>query len=204
MWLHSKSAVVCSIALCGTLAVPVAAHAQVIVKAGLNSSTITFYPGPNDSPLETTEHLLGFVGGVSFLVPPAPKSWAALQLEGLVGQVGGSNLLGLDDKLRVTTLSFPILLNAGVSRHAPANVYVIGGIAPTFNLHATYSVEGMTETVTDEIKRFDLGLVLGGGVVYRRMVFETRYTWGLKTLFDDGELDGSFKNNVFSVMGGFK
>jgi len=199
MRFHSTSAVVCSIALCGALAVPAAARGQV-VKAGYNSTTITFHPESGTTSGPGADWRAGFVGGVSFLLPAAER--AGLQVEALVGQTGARNLAQIDDALRLTTLSFPLLLHADVSRHL-TGVYLIGGIAPTFNLHATYTDEGVTETVTSDLKRFDLGLVAGGGFERGRLVVEGRYTWGLVSLAPD-DAGGTFKSGAFSVMAGFR
>lgn len=172
------------------------------IKAGFSSATIAFLPGDATQDLENVASAFGFVGGVSFLIPT--NRAGGVQVEALFHQKGAQNLLRRDDKLRLSYLEVPVLLHLDVYQRDPRAVYVIAGPAMAFNVHASYESDGEKEDVTDGIEDFDVGLVAGAGVELRRLNLEVRYTWGMLSAFEDGELDGSFKNRTLSLMVGYR
>ena len=180
---------------------PASAHAQEI-KAGFSSATISFSPESGAQELSGTERLTGFVGGVAFLLPG--NSRGGVQVEALFHQKGARNLLRRDDTLRLSYLEIPVLLHVDVYHRGPRGVYVIGGVAPAFALQASYEDDGDKEDVKDEIEDVDVGLVVGAGVELRRLNVELRYTWGLRSAFQDGDLDGTFKNRALSLTVGYR
>jgi hypothetical protein len=184
-----------------TIVCPAPATAQEI-KAGFSSATINFLPGNDSRDLESIASTYGFVGGVSFLIPTGRIG--GFQVEGLFHQKGAQNLLRLDDKLRLTYLEVPVLLHIDVYQRDPRAVYVIAGPALAFNIQASYESDGEREDVMDGIEDLDVGLVFGGGVELRRITIEGRYTFGLRSAFRDGDLDGAFKNRTLSLLVGFR
>ena len=76
--------------------------------------------------------------------------------------------------------------------------------ALAFNIQASYESDGEREDVMDGIEDLDVGLVFGGGVELRRITIEGRYTFGLRSAFRDGDLDGAFKNRTLSLLVGFR
>ncbi|HEY7474953.1 MAG TPA: porin family protein [Vicinamibacterales bacterium] len=178
-----------------------AARAQEI-KAGFSLATIHFSPESGDPELASMEQLTGFVGGASFFV--TRSRLGGWQVEALLHQKGARNLLRIDDKLRLTYLEFPVLLHGDFYRRGPRGLFFVAGPAFAVNLRASYTDDGETEDVTEDIENFDIGLVAGGGVELRRLTVEARYTWGLRKPFQDGDLSGSFKNRAFSVMVGYR
>ncbi|MGE5833488.1 MAG: porin family protein [Acidobacteriota bacterium] len=184
-----------------TVLVPAPARAQEI-KAGFSTSTISFSPEGGSPELPNVERRTGFVVGVSFLI--ATSKPGGYQIEVLLHQKGAQNLLRRDDRLRLTYLEIPVLLHVDVLQRRSGSVFLIAGAAPAFNVHASYEDEGVTEDVTRDIEDFDIGLVVGAGVESGVVSVDARYTWGLRSTFHDGELEGAFRNRTFTVMAGLR
>jgi hypothetical protein len=189
------------VVLCATVLWPAAGQAQEI-KAGVSSTTISFSSDSGSQELTETERLTGFVGGVAFLLPG--NRVGGVQMEALFHQKGARNLLRRDDTLRLSYLEVPVLLHVDLYQRGPRGVYVIGGVAPAFTVQASYEDDGDKEDVKDEIEDIDVGLVVGAGVELRRLNLEMRYTWGLRSAFQDGDLEGTFKNRALSVTVGYR
>ena len=62
----------------------------------------------------------------------------------------------------------------------------------------------MTEDVKNDVGDVDVGLHVGAGVEIGRIMFDARYIWGGRTVFHDGDLDGTFKNRTFTLMAGIR
>jgi hypothetical protein len=178
-----------------------AARAQEI-KAGFSVATIHFSPESGSPDLSNTKSLTGFVGGFSFLVAPVDRGgW---QVEVLVHQKGARHLLRVDDRLRLTYIEVPVLMHMDFYQRDPRALFFVIGVAPAVNIRAWYEDEGVEKRVTDDIEGFDVGLVVGGGVELRHLTLEARYTWGLRSAFQDGELEGAFKNRTFTFTIGLR
>jgi hypothetical protein len=180
---------------------PAPAHAQEI-KGGFSSATISFSSESGSEELSNTERLTGFVGGMAFLLPG--NSRGGVQIEALFHQKGARNLLRRDDQLRLTYVEVPVLLHIDLYQRGPRGVYVVAGAAPAFVVQASYEDDGQKEDVKDDIEPIDVGLSVGAGVELRRLNLELRYTWGLRSAFQDGDLDGTFKNRALSLTVGFR
>jgi hypothetical protein len=191
----------CGLALAGALLWPAAARAQEI-KAGFSSATISFATGSDSQDLPGGSRSQGLVGGVAFLLPGNKDG--GIQVEVLLHQKGVRNLLRQDDRIRLTYLEVPVLLHVDFARQGRSNLYVVGGVAPAFNLRASYEDDGVTEDIKHDIERFDLGISAGLGFERRPLTLEARYTWGLRSVFQDGDLDGTFKNRTLAVMAGIR
>jgi hypothetical protein len=172
---------------------PAATLAQEI-KGGISSATISFSPGSGSRELSETERLSGFAGGVSFLLPG--NSRGGIQVEALFHQKGARNLLRFDDELRLSYIEIPVLVHVDVYQRDPRAIYIVAGVAPAFTVAARYEDDGEPEDVKDEIEDLDVGLVAGVGVELRRLTLEARYTHGLRSAFQDGDLEGTFKNRT--------
>jgi hypothetical protein len=86
----------------------------------------------------------------------------------------------------------PILLRIGSSAKNKASLY--GLVGPSFGLLV------QDDNWDDPIERGDVGLVVGAGVTFSRLLAEVRYTAGLR---DFSKGSNAYKNRVFSLMGGF-
>jgi hypothetical protein len=188
------------LALAGALLAPGAASAQVGVKAGLSSATISFDPAPGSRPLSETRRRTGGVGGVFVLLPGTRiGGW---QIEALVIQKGARNLLRVDDAMRLTYLEVPALIRVDAARRRRGAIFLLAGPSFAFNLKGSYEDDGAKEDIRKDINKGDVGLHLGGGAEYGPLAVDARYVWGLRTVFEDGDLAGTFKNRAFVVTAG--
>jgi hypothetical protein len=180
-----------------------AASAQEIsIKGGVNMATISFSPEPGSPTLPGGSWRPGVIAGISFL--PRPSNRGGIQIEGLIRQGGVRNLLRVDDAIRLTYLDVPVLLHVDVFRRSRNSVFLVAGPALAVNLQASYEDDGVSEDVKDDIEPIDVAFVAGGGVETGRLTFEARYTWGFRTAFNDGELEGGFRNRSFAIMAGVR
>lgn len=184
----------------GVFWIPDLAAAQTVgVKAGFSSVTIGVSSDGGTS--RNPDPRPGFVGGLWLLsVGNRIGGW---QIEALVHQKGARNLLRPDDALRLTYLEVPVLLHADFAQGRRLAAFGTFGPSIAFNLDASYENDGMKEDVGDGTARFDIGLNIGGGVEFGRLIVEVRYTWGFRNLFSNGDIDGKFKNRGVAVTAGF-
>ena len=77
---------------------------------------------------------------------------------------------------------------------AKINPFIFCGPALNLNALAMNSVG-----VLDNINRFDLGLIIGSGLSYRRISFDIRYDRGLID-FDNSADDIDLKNQTISFL----
>lgn len=197
-------------ALLAAVAVPVAASAQEIgVKGGLNFANIA---NVDDDFPESTQRM-GLIGGLYVKVPATERF--SFQIEGLFSEKGlavdaQEDGIDVEGDLRLRYLEVPVLGRADFgSAGSSANFYVIGGVAPAFQLNARLKIEALdqeeTEDVSDDLADFDLGLVGGIGVEFGNALIEGRYTHGMRSIADNDEADDDdVRNRVFSVMIGYR
>ena len=194
---------VCTTALAvGLFAAINSAAAQTIdVKAGVSFATIVFLPEGTDT-LPGGSSIARFVGGVSFM--PLPSDRGGVQIELLLHQKGVRNLLRRDDRIRLTYIEVPVLLHVDVAQQPRGAVFIVGGPVFGWNTAASYEDDGVVEDASNEIADFDFGLAAGAGIEHRRLSVEARYTWGLRTVFRDGDLNGAFKNRTLTLTAGWR
>jgi hypothetical protein len=189
------------------LAVPVSASAQQIgIKGGINFASLT--PEEDEDPEISRRR--GPVGGVWVSTPLGNR--LSLQVEALFAEKGvtfEANPFGLDyAKIRLRYLEVPVLVRRDLGSAGPvARVFVVGGLAPAFELSARSTVSFQGEVRTrdfgDQIKPFDLGLLGGIGVEVGPALVEARYTFGVLHINEDDNGD-RIRNRVFGVMAGFR
>jgi hypothetical protein len=73
-----------------------------------------------------------------------------------------------------------------------------------FNVQASYEDAGAAENIREDIRKTDVSLHVGGGVEHRNLVVEARYYWGLRRVFQDGDLEGAFRNHGLLVTAGVR
>jgi len=214
------------------------ASSQIIgigFKGGLNFSTLRgdmliVEEGMEFAPGLSTK--TGFVAGVSFNKSLFPL--LSLQSEILYSEKGakfdfpfddfndlnGFGSASVDASIDLKYLEVPVLLRAGlpIPGFSP---FVYAGPAFAFNLSAEMSydidvtVNGMqfseseSEDIKDDIKSFDVGIVVGGGLEFGlpmlKLHAEARYTMGLGSILDIDNGNGDdfdLKNGVISLMVG--
>ena len=210
MFLHSRVRAVC--AATAILLLPVLADAQEVgVKAGMNSASLT--PEEDEDP--ETSRRIGFVGGGWIRWPVSARF--SFQAEALVSEKGVTyhvppieQFPGGESEVRLRYLEVPLLARGDFSASgAPTRFFIIGGVAPAFELAARAIVRPRGEDEIDrdfgdQVKPFDLGLVAGAGLEFGRVVIEARYTHALLHINEDDNGEDRIRNRVFSVMAGFR
>lgn len=198
----SISTRVLSLALAGIVMVPAASAAQTAsdmtfgVKAGINSSSITFEDAGQQADVK---RLLGAVGGV-FLGKRISDN-IGLRVEGLFSQKGAKDAeTGDDAELRLTYIDVPVLLTLGpAATDDGARFSVFTGPQFSFKTKAEETFQGQTQDVSDDVESNDFGWVVGAGVEMNRFNLDARYAHGLKNISTG---TAKVKNRVFSVMVG--
>ncbi len=135
---------------------------------------------------------------------------------GFPGQTAAATIDGTFD---LKYVEVPVLLRVGlpVPGFSP---FVYAGPSFAYNLSADFKIdvaatfmgESFSETILDEdikddIKNFDVGFVIGGGMEFGlpllKLHAEIRYTMGLSNVIDNNNgNDLDLKNGVFSLMVG--
>lgn len=198
-----KRLTIAALVLLGALCQPRPAEAQIGVKAGLSSATISFEPESGSPDLSETRARNGWVGGVFLLL--TGNKIGGWQIEFLYQQKGARNLLRVDDELSLAYFAIPVLLHVDAwQTKGSTAVYLVGGASVDFNLRASYEADGAREDVKDDTRPTDVGLHLGGGLEVGRLTIDARYSWGLLGVFEDGDLEGTFKNRAFAVTAGLR
>ena len=110
--------------------------------------------------------------------------------------------LGLRTDLHFISIPALIRLNIGSRNRNSVALYAIGGPSIDINLKA----EQNDLDIKDNYETVDIGLLGGGGIEIARIIFEGRYSWGLRDVFEATLLnrDTHVKTNSFAVMVGFR
>lgn len=175
------------------------------IKGGVNFANLNFEGDGADVNFDSRT---GFVGGL-FVVVPSNTPFA-LQAEALFSQKGAEAEEGdFSSKIKLNYLDVPVLARVSSPASSGTSFHVFGGPSFGFKLsgetESSFDGEEETEDLDDEVKGFDLGLVLGAGVEFGRFVIDGRYSWGLTDINNEEEDEGvKVKTRTFSVMAGFR
>jgi opacity protein-like surface antigen len=186
------------------------------LKLGLDFATINTDYNELDEFLDTRT---GFSGG-AFLTYSLNRQFA-VQPELLFvtkGAYKGSFLFSAYWDMYY--LEVPVLLRFDMAPEGRLRPYLLAGPAVSVLLSSKIGALGYDYTVTDGMHKLDLGLVFGGELDYRRMVFDIRYTLGLLNTVDAAKVnkltgaepddfyylegDPSVKNDNLSFMIGLR
>lgn len=101
---------------------------------------------------------------------------------------------------RLGYLAAPVLVRASLGRVGPLNLHVVAG--PSFAFRITARDIASNTGLGDQVKRFDLGLVVGGGFQIRTYTVELRYERGLTNIARNGGVlgTGTMKNRTVAVL----
>ncbi len=193
------AAVVAAILLGGT-APALAQGFSMGAKGGVNFADVKF-----DKSGSTSARWFP-VAGV-FVTLPA-RFGVTLQPEALYSVKGASlDTGGAPTSVLIDYLEVPVLARISMTAFG-RRVYVAGGPAFGLRLRARTrsAFTGVTEEIdiSDDVKRFDLGVAGGGGVEFGALVVDARYTFGL-TDIDADKTDGSTaRNRVLSLTAGWR
>jgi len=168
------------------------------VKGGVNLATQT--SADDGSALDPRAAL---VAGAFVRLPVV--SWLDLQVEGLYAMKGAKlDFQGVKSTLAIDYLEVPALarLRIGSGRR---HYFVAGGPSVALRLRAKTRTRfsGASEEldIADQIERLDYGVAAGGGVEIGSLVFDARYTLGLRNI--DKAEGSSTKNRAISITAGF-
>jgi hypothetical protein len=174
------------------------------VKAGVNFATLKFDGLSFDANFDNRT---GLVAGAFLVVPVSPQF--AIQPEALFSMKGATMRDGeLESTINLSFLDLPVLARFSSPSTTGTSLHVFAGPSFNFRLSAKtrteFNGESSEADFSDEVERFELALVLGGGVEFGRLLIDGRYAWGLSNLNKDRQDDVEIKGRVFSVMAGVR
>lgn len=160
-----------------------------------------------------------FMGGAFLTYSFSPQ--LAIQPEiYYVSKGAGKDLFLFDAHWAIDYLEVPVLLKFDLMPKGPAHPNLFAG--PALGVMLSSEIAALDESidVTDGMKTIDYSLVFGGGVEYKRFVFDVRYTLGLANVIDADKVndltgeepddyfyiegDPSVKNNTIAILIGVK
>ncbi len=182
------------------LAAPRVASAQGFgVKGGINIATLHPNSDASDFGFEA-DSLTGFVVGI--FGPPKKASTFEFQTDVLYSQEGAKDP-GSDEKLKLSYIRVPIRAGFTVSGSSATKVRVLVGPSLAFLLKAD-DTDGTTVSVTDEFKRYDVGVAAGVQAEISRLVVDVGYTWGFISIFKDTTGNAKVMNRTITATVGIR
>jgi hypothetical protein len=174
------------------------------VRGGINLASARFEGHEGATVLDTG---LAPVVGVFVTVPLS--SWFELQPEALYAVKGPRLKMGaIESRLLLDYLEVPLLGRFSRRRSRTIEYYFIGGASFGIQLRARSKTDFGTAVETidigDEVERFDVGVVAGGGVEIGAVVIDGRYTHGLQDIDKDKTDEVTVTNRTWSVTAGFR
>lgn len=170
------------------------------IKGGVNFAELDIDPGDFDF----FERRTGLVAGAFFVLPVAPHF--SIQPEALYAQKGAK--VADEDgggALKLDYLDLPVLVRWDSSDRGEARFNVFAGPSFNFRMRVREDTGDEEIDISEEIERFDLGLVFGAGVEFGKFLIDGRYQHGLRTVNQFRDEEGfEARNRSFSLMGGFR
>jgi hypothetical protein len=150
--------------------------------------------------------LRGVFGG---FVTWRATSWIDLQPEMLYVMKGGTREeFGISSKLLLDYLEVPILARFSRGSRGTRSWYVVAGPSFGYALRARTRADFGNATeeidIIDDVERFELALIGGGGLEFNRFLIDARYTLGLSDIDKLGAENTKMMNRAVSVTAGFK
>ncbi|MGB2712830.1 MAG: porin family protein [Vicinamibacterales bacterium] len=174
------------------------------VRGGVNFTTTKTTGEDQDGAVDW--QLRGVFGG---FVTWRAASWIELQPEVLYAMKGAKGEeFGIVAKLLLDYIEVPVLARISRGSANARSWYVVGGPSFGYLLRAKTRADFGSSTeeidVIDEVERFDVGIVAGGGLEFGRIVVDGRYTHGLSDIDKDTSDDVKVTNRALSVTVGFR
>ena len=183
------------------------------VKAGIGRSTF----GGGDS--DNAESALRFPAGVSVDIPVdwkyriRPEALFTLKGATTVRELGGKTYRTAYEQ---SYLAFPLLIKAMFGHNAATTrSFVFAGpfVAVALRNRAALTIDGAASSgaLDEYMRRYDYGIVLGGGISSGRLSLDTRYNLGLVNILDKDKVTRDYgsatgadlTNHMISVMVGW-
>jgi hypothetical protein len=183
------------------------AEAQTMgIRAGISSSNVTEHP---EIPGDISDPITGLMAGVFFMTPI--RGPLAFHVEALVSRKGNrliDEAAGIDSVLTTDYVEVPVLASLSLLSRRGLTFRLDAGPALGVLLHRRETGFGkpLPDDAQINIKRFDLGVAIGGELERKAWTFGIRYTVGSANIFDDDPaLYGidTLLNRVFSAYGGW-
>jgi hypothetical protein len=116
----------------------------------------------------------------------------------------GANDATSSASLTIDYLEVPLLLRVKAVSLGPGGPTVYGMAGPTVGVRLRAKLDS-GDSLTDEIAKADVGLAVGAGAEWRRLLIEARYTKGLRDI-GTAELDlgGALKTHGFAILAGWR
>jgi hypothetical protein len=132
---------------------------------------------------------VGFTGG-AFLTYNLSRQFA-VQPEILYAYKGAEkNIFFVDPYWFTDYLEFPVLLKYDLVPAGPFHPNLFVGPAISVLLKSEVGYSDRSLDVSDGTKSLDVGLVFGGGIDYKRVTLDVRYTLGLANTIDADKVNG--------------
>ena len=162
------------------------------VRAGLNLSSYSISAGGASI---STDSRASFHVAVSDQILLCNKLPFYLET-GLAFSSRGGKIAGIS--FRPSYLQIPVLVNYHF------NIKDIVTIQPFAGLYYGFGIGGKAKFGDEgELKRSDLGVRLGAGVVWNRIYFGLGYDIGCLNLVKESDGDGTLRNSCFSISVGY-
>lgn len=186
---------------------PPATYAQVFekgVRGGVNAGT-------NNTSDDGGSESLGWQPRAVFggFVIWRAASWIEVQPEVLYSMKGGKREdFGISSKLLLDYLEVPVLARLSRRARGSRSWYVVGG--PSFNYllrartRANFGSATEEIDIIDDVERFELAVIGGGGLEFTRVLIDARYTHGLSNIDKLATNGGKMTNRAVSVTAGIK
>lgn len=193
--------VVVLVALLVAFASPAAAQGVLFgAKVGVNFASLSF--DPEDEEVETSMRT-GFTAGVLLVVPANAR--IAFQPEVLFSQQGSKvedpENAANEGSIKLNYVNVPLLANIRLGG-GDNPVSLLVGPQIGFRTSAKAEANGEEEDLKEFTEGTDFGLVTGLSAMFRNVVVDARYIWGLSNINADETDDQKVKNRVFTVSVG--
>jgi hypothetical protein len=170
------------------------------VKGGLNIATEEVKGDAGAPPFDPR---YAAVAGAFVALPLSP--WFGVQAEGLYSMKGAQlDFQGVKPSLQLDYAEVPVLAWVRFAHR----YHVAGGPSMGFLLRAkartSFSGSATEMDVKDQLKAFDFGVAMGGGVELGSLILDGRYTLGLTDIDKDKSDTVTTKNRAISVTAGFR
>jgi hypothetical protein len=174
------------------------------VRGGINLANLNFDVEGEEPSLDQR---FGAVAGVFFTLPLISR--IELQPEVLYSSKGARlDDDGIQSTLVLDYLEVPVLARLSGTAFGTRRFYVIAGPTVGVRLRAKSRTEfsGSTEEIefAEEVERLDFGVAAGGGLEFGALLFDARYTIGLRDIDRDRTDQVKISNRVFSLTAGWR
>ena len=154
------------------------------------------------------------LGGGGFVVLPL-SGRLAVQIEALFTPKGGKlpSEQNVESTLLLDYFEVPLLGRITVARSPSRSLYVFGGPSAGVNINAKsrlsttggVGTSGYSDDISSETKRFELGMVAGGGLdAGRHLVIDARYFWGLTDANRYPTNGNGVRNHALTILAGLR